>query len=395
MKYIKKLELNEFIITEKLARGLKPLLTVGSTINKKAGEDALVDLSDKFDRIDDEYAGDIASHLDMAIELMQDGYPGDATKKMKQFNKACKDVLNGKSIKSAFESVVNEKVNGKNLYKKIKKDNKTEMYSDLIDANDVDIEFYHKDVNNGKSKIYIEASSGRFIIWSEKSNVSRPIRVFNAENVKNMKDIDKQIKLYQDNGSNVTEAKESVNEAKYSKGYQKLGKLGYDDQFRSKVSLSKTLSEDLGFNPKKEFTEGVGFDNTSLYDVPTGNTIVANALNDEYTYDQLLKIAKDWYNKNESADVNEAKKFKPGDMWSNDFDYDGMMKYALKVNHKTSLKDLAKLHASATDVNYHTPFKGLGNAIDWITDDGVDSKEGKDFMKQFHNDIKDEIKKMK
>ena len=334
MKYIKKLELNEFIITEKLARGLKPLLTVGSTINKKAGEDALVDLSDKFDRIDDEYAGDIASHLDMAIELMQDGYPGDATKKMKQFNKACKDVLNGKSIKSAFESVVNEKVNGKNLYKKIKKDNKTEMYSDLIDANDVDIEFYHKDVNNGKSKIYIEASSGRFIIWSEKSNVSRPIRVFNAENVKNMKDIDKQIKLYQDNGSNVTEAKESVNEAKYSKGYQKLGKLGYDDQFRSKVSLSKTLSEDLGFNPKKEFTEGVGFDNTSLYDVPTGNTIVANALNDEYTYDQLLKIAKDWYNKNESADVNEAKKFKPGDMWSNDFDYDGMMKYALTVNHK-------------------------------------------------------------
>jgi hypothetical protein len=290
MKYIKKLELNEFIVTEKLARGLKPLLTIGSTINKKAGEDALVDLSDKFDEIDDEQADDVASHLNMAIELMQDGYPGDATKKLKQFNKVCKDVLNGKEVGSAFESVT---------------------------------------------------------------------------------------------------------EAKYSKGYQKLGKLGYDDQFRSRVSLSKTLSEDLGFNPKKEFTEGVGFDNTSLYDVPTGNTIVANALNDEYTYDQLLKIAKDWYNKNESADVNEAKKFKPGDMWSNDFDYDGMMKYALKVNHKTSLKDLAKLHASATDVNYHTPFKGLGNAIDWITDDGVDSKEGKDFMKQFHNDIKDEIKKMK
>jgi len=97
----------------------------------------------------------------------------------------------------------------------------------------------------------------------------------------------------------------------------------------------------------------------------------------------------------ESADLNEAKKFKPGDMWSNDFDYDGMMKYALKVNHKTPLKTLQKLHDSATDVNYHTPFSGLGNAIDWITDDGVNSQEGKDFMKQFHNDIKDEIKNMK
>ena len=100
---------NESSITEaKLTRGLKPLLTIGSTINKKAGEDALLDLSDKFDRIDDEYAGTIASWLDMAIELMQDGYSGDATKKLKQFNKACKDVLNGKEVGSAFESTVNE-----------------------------------------------------------------------------------------------------------------------------------------------------------------------------------------------------------------------------------------------------------------------------------------------
>ena len=90
--------------------------------------------------------------------------------------------------------------------------------------------------------------------------------------------------------------------------------------------------------------------------------------------------------------ITEAKKFKIGDMWSNDFDYDGMLKYALKVNHKTPLKMLQKLHDSATDVNYHTPFSGLGNAIDWITDDGVNSQEGKDFMKQFHNDIKDEMK---
>ena len=93
----------------KLARGLKPLLTIGTKITKKVGEDALMKLSDKFDRIDDEYAGDIASHLDMAIELMQDGYPGDATKMLKQFNKKCKEVLKGKTVKSVFEqSKVNE-----------------------------------------------------------------------------------------------------------------------------------------------------------------------------------------------------------------------------------------------------------------------------------------------
>ena len=101
-------------VNEKLARGLKPLLKLGSTITKKTGEDALLDLSDKFDSIDDEYAGTIASHLDMAIELMQDGYAGDATKKLKQFNKACKDVLSGKEVGSAFENVNEATYNSKN-----------------------------------------------------------------------------------------------------------------------------------------------------------------------------------------------------------------------------------------------------------------------------------------
>jgi len=115
MKHINEYsEFKKSLITEKLARGLKPLLKIGSTITKKAGEDALLDLSDKFDRIDDEYAGTIASWLDMAIELMQDGYAGDATKKLKQFNKKCKDVLNGKDIGSAFENVNEATYNSKN-----------------------------------------------------------------------------------------------------------------------------------------------------------------------------------------------------------------------------------------------------------------------------------------
>ena len=88
-------------------------MKLGSTITKKAGEDALIDLSDKFDGLDDEYAGDIASHLDMAIELHQDGYLGDATKKLKQFNKVCKDVLNGKEVGSAFENVTEGTYNSK------------------------------------------------------------------------------------------------------------------------------------------------------------------------------------------------------------------------------------------------------------------------------------------
>ena len=98
----------ESVVTEKLARGLKPLLTLGSTLKKNAGEDALLDLSDKFDILGDEDADNIASYLNMAIELMQDGYGKSATEKLKQFNKACKDALAGKEVGSAFESVVTE-----------------------------------------------------------------------------------------------------------------------------------------------------------------------------------------------------------------------------------------------------------------------------------------------
>jgi len=93
-----------------LARGLKPLLTIGTKISSKVGENALIKLSDKFDKIDDEQADDIASHLNMGIELMQDGSPSEARGWFKKFNKVCKDALSGKSVKSAMEGV-SESVN--------------------------------------------------------------------------------------------------------------------------------------------------------------------------------------------------------------------------------------------------------------------------------------------
>tara|TARA_R110002074_G_scaffold55990_1_gene138596 strand:- start:577 stop:1560 length:984 start_codon:yes stop_codon:yes gene_type:complete len=91
-------------MTEALARGLKPLLMIGSTIKSNVGEDALVKLSDKFEDIDDEQADDIASHLNMGIELMQDRSPSEARGWFKKFNNACKDALKGKPTKSAFEN---------------------------------------------------------------------------------------------------------------------------------------------------------------------------------------------------------------------------------------------------------------------------------------------------
>lgn len=277
---------------------------------------------------------------------------------------------------------------------------------------------------------------------------------------------------------------ESINENKRNaKRFKNKGGLMRNDQFSGNVSLSKTLADELGFDLKKEYSEGVGFDNLSMYDTASGKTIIEDALSGKHTYDDLVKIAKEWYKKNESAEINEAKKlglgdkgvdyndnvveiiaignynkiakmlkketgndpedygyekapgnyyltknieategnvgdvamypvkydmanywgldplkeslneakkFKPGDKWSSDFDYEGMLKYALKVNEKTPIKMLNKLFDSATDVNYHTPFRNLGIAIDWIEDG--DKKGAKDYIKNFHDDIKEEMK---
>ena len=88
--------------------------------------------------------------------------------------------------------------------------------------------------------------------------------------------------------------------------------------------------------------------------------------------------------------ITEAKKFKIGDKWSDDFDYAGMLAAGLKVNVNTPIKKLNKLFDSFTDVNYHTAAKDLGNAIDWIEDG--DKKGASKFMDMFHKAVKEEIK---
>ena len=126
-------------LTEALARGLKPLLMIGTKISSKVGESALLKLSDKFEDLDDEQADDIASHLNMGIELMQDRSPSEARAWLKKFNKVCKDALSGKSIKSAMEGV-NEATD---LWKAF--DAKQRLYGDAMDV-EMDLKTITKDI---------------------------------------------------------------------------------------------------------------------------------------------------------------------------------------------------------------------------------------------------------
>ena len=109
-------------------------------------------------------------------------------------------------------------------------------------------------------------------------------------------------------------------------------KLGYNDQFRGNTSLSQSLASDLGFNPKKPWSEGLGFDDQAMYSVgkPEG-TIANDALSGKYTYAELLAMAKDYFGMKEShhdkeeveetEEVTEAKFVKDFDKGVLDAEY--------------------------------------------------------------------------
>ena len=77
--------------------------------------------------------------------------------------------------------------------------------------------------------------------------------------------------------------------------------------------------------------------------------------------------------------------FTPGDMYSNDFDYIGMLRYSAEMElpedpnallDPEMIKMLNDLFESYTDVNYHSEARDLGIAIDWIEDSkGIEDLE--------------------
>lgn len=107
--------------------------------------------------------------------------------------------------------------------------------------------------------------------------------------------------LYEEEVEEVEEGRKIIDPSTF-----KDDKLNYNDQFRGNTSLSKSLSSDLGLDPKKPWTEGIGFDDQAMYSVgnPSG-TIANDALSGKYTYADLLAMAKKHYGIEESSEEVE------------------------------------------------------------------------------------------
>ena len=100
-----------------------------------------------------------------------------------------------------------------------------------------------------------------------------------------------------------------------------------------------------------------------------------------------------WIKEFKSGKLNEletdrkgipVKGFQPGDMWRNDFDYVGMLKYGAQYGYyELGLETLKDLYESFTDVNYHTEAQDLGNAIDYMEDPGQDANQAMERIEDF------------
>jgi len=117
---------------------------------------------------------------------------------------------------------------------------------------------------------------------------------------------------------------------------------------------------------------------------PTQENVPANKLSSTHwaqEYFEEWKEDMDYEKGFYENKVNEGtKSYEVGDMWSNDFDYIGMLKYGAQVPDVDSLSaditeldeivsNLNLLFKSFQDVNYHREGADLGNAIDWLEDD--------------------------
>ena len=83
----------------------------------------------------------------------------------------------------------------------------------------------------------------------------------------------------------------------------------------------------------------------------------------------------------------KTKTYELGDMWSNDFDYVGMLKTGAQATYDMGLENLQKLYDSFEDVNYHSENKFLGYAIDEIENPGPDVNQAMENIEEYLEDF--------
>ena len=86
---------------------------------------------------------------------------------------------------------------------------------------------------------------------------------------------------------------------------------------------------------------------------------------------------------------DEPHSYKPGDMFTTDFDYEGMLKAGLKIRINTPVDTMQKIYDSFEDVNYHRENAHLGDVIDAVKEG--DKSGALDALRRFRKEVKETL----
>jgi len=146
-----------------------------------------------------------------------------------------------------------------------------------------------------------------------------------------------------------------------------------------KTHKDDIFNGDIDFNDINDVWHNYDEYETINRDIPETIEIKQEAMSDQ----QMKDIEK--YGQEDKV----VKVFKPGDKFSADFDYEGMLEFGLKVRLNTPINTLQALFDSFEDVNYHSEGSHLSYAIDAIKE--RDKVEALDHLRSFKKAIKNTL----
>ena len=155
-----------------------------------------------------------------------------------------------------------------------------------------------------------------------------------------------------------------------------------DTEDNENIWMNYNEYESVNFETGSDYMKEIDAVNTDMkvdLDDDEGLADVEEAMSDQ----QMKDIEK--YGQEDKV----VKNFKPGDMFSTDFDYEGMLEFGLKVRLNTPIETLKALFNSFEDVNYHSEGSHLSYAIDSIEE--RDKVEALDHLRNFKKAIKNTL----
>jgi len=155
-----------------------------------------------------------------------------------------------------------------------------------------------------------------------------------------------------------------------------LGRKVVDSLYKGDFDAAKAkfVGEVMNIDRKGNQKPDTGGSDATKYKAAAKN------VGEQMTDQQMADIAK--YGQEDKV----VSAFKPGDMFSSDFDYEGMLEFGMKVRLNTPIGTLKALYDSFEDVNYHSENSHLGMALDAI--EAKDKSEALDHLRNFKKAIK-------